>query len=205
MRESRRRVVDVLRVHDGLTVDELAERVGLTRNAVVNHLTALQRDGAVAIAGMRGGKGRPSQLYALTDRADRFFPEAYDELAMLLLDELKRADRDAATRTLRAISRRWKERDVPALAHTGGRDRLQRVTAVLAKRGFMPRLVRRDGSVLLRHYNCPVKRVGSRHPEVCEAVTRWIGALLDAPVRQVACASRGDRFCSYTWTARRSE
>jgi len=62
MRDSRRRVVDLLRLHGSLTIDELAEHMNITRNAVVNHLSLLEREGLVTRSGLRPGKRRPSGI-----------------------------------------------------------------------------------------------------------------------------------------------
>src|SRR5581483_4641755 len=68
------------------TVEELAEALNLTDNAVRAHLTSLERDGLVRQQGVRrGGVGKPAYTYGLTEDAEALFPKAYGELLRQLL------------------------------------------------------------------------------------------------------------------------
>ncbi len=59
------------------TVEELAQALQLTDNAVRAHLATLERDGLVEQQGMRRGGGKPAFVYTLTAEAERLFPKAY--------------------------------------------------------------------------------------------------------------------------------
>jgi predicted ArsR family transcriptional regulator len=62
-----------------MTVDELAEHVGLTPNAVRSQLAALVGDGLVRDAGVRhdGQPGQPARLFAATAEAEAGLSTAY--------------------------------------------------------------------------------------------------------------------------------
>ena len=70
---TRGQVVALLR-RGNRTVEELAQALGLTDNAVRAHLATLERDGLVRQAGLRGGPSKPAYAYALTPAAGRLFP-----------------------------------------------------------------------------------------------------------------------------------
>src|SRR3954471_25066924 len=70
------------------TVEELAQALGLTDNAVRAHLATLERDGLVRQAGLRRGTSKPAYAYGLTPAAERLFPKAYGTLLRMLLDVL---------------------------------------------------------------------------------------------------------------------
>ena len=198
MRDSRRKVIDLLRIHGSLTADEIAGHMHARRNAAVHHLSALEREGLVARVGLRAGARRPSVTYALTETANGLFPQGYDTFAISLLDELKSVDEGLAETVIRKTGRRWIARDLPLLKAAAGQERFKRAIAVMVKHGFMPKLQRTNGTYTLLQYNCPVRRVGSEYPEVCANVTRWVQALLGVRVRQTQCASHGAAFCAYT-------
>src|SRR5689334_6049836 len=84
---TRGRIILLLR-GGSLTVNELAEALGLTDNAVRTHLTALERDGLVRPSGRRPGTRKPTVTYDLTPDAERLFPKVYGPLLRHLLDEL---------------------------------------------------------------------------------------------------------------------
>src|SRR5215204_5645848 len=98
---TRGRVVALLR-RASLTVNELAEALALTDNAVRLHLATLDRDGLVTQAETRRGIGKPSYAYRLTPEAERLFPKPYgpvlDELLRVLAERLGPEELDTALR-----------------------------------------------------------------------------------------------------------
>src|SRR5262249_22997453 len=66
----------------------LAERLGLTAMAVRQHLYTLQREKFVTAEERPADRGRPAKYWRLTRAADRFFPDAYAELKVALLDAM---------------------------------------------------------------------------------------------------------------------
>src|SRR4051812_35034510 len=80
----------------GLTIDELTERLGVTRTAVRQHLATLERDGEVTRAGVRPTGGRPQHVYVLSAAGAERFTRRYswfaDLLVGLLRSELGEAD-----------------------------------------------------------------------------------------------------------------
>jgi predicted ArsR family transcriptional regulator len=71
------------------TVNELAEELGLTDNAVRSHLLSLERDGLVRQCGVQRGTRKPHFAYELTPEAENLFPKAYDALLNQLITILK--------------------------------------------------------------------------------------------------------------------
>lgn len=76
---TRGRVVGLLRGKSGAVTD-LAEKLGLTDNAVRARLLSLERDGLVRQSGVQRGSRKPHFAYELTSEAERLFPKAYDAL-----------------------------------------------------------------------------------------------------------------------------
>src|SRR5205085_4878834 len=81
------RIVSLLR-GAGRTVNELAEALALTDNAVRAQLTALERDGLVRQSGTRPGRRKPNVTYDLTAKAEHLFPKVYGLILRHLLDVL---------------------------------------------------------------------------------------------------------------------
>src|SRR5437870_3636380 len=79
----------------GLTIEELSARLAISRNAVRQHLTSLERDQLVRRGDRKPSGGRPEQLYLLTDQGAELFPRRYSWFAELLIarmvDEAGRA------------------------------------------------------------------------------------------------------------------
>src|SRR5436190_21995630 len=84
---TRGRIVMLLR-RAGHTVDELAQTLNLTDNAVRAPLATLERDGFVPQSGVRRGSGKPAYIYELSPDAEKLFPKAYGPVLRQLLEVL---------------------------------------------------------------------------------------------------------------------
>src|SRR3954447_9245177 len=85
---TRGRIVNLLR-GTTKTVNELAEELELTDNAVRSHLLTLERDGLIRQGGLLRGTRKPHFAYELAPEAENLFPKAYDALLNQLISELK--------------------------------------------------------------------------------------------------------------------
>src|SRR5918999_163514 len=85
---TRGRIIGLLRGKSG-TVNELAEKLELTDNAVRAHLLSLERDGLIRQSGVQRGPRKPHFAYELTAEAEQLFPKAYDALLNQLIATLK--------------------------------------------------------------------------------------------------------------------
>ncbi|MFL5701844.1 MAG: helix-turn-helix transcriptional regulator, partial [Ktedonobacteraceae bacterium] len=85
---TRGRIITLLR-RSSRTVEELAQALDLTDNAVRAHLATLERDGLVRQQGTRRGTGKPAFVYELTPETEQLFPKAYGSVLRELLHVLK--------------------------------------------------------------------------------------------------------------------
>jgi len=102
---TRGQIVSLLRGNTR-TVNELAEELGLTDNAVRSHLLSLERDGLVRQSGVQRGTRKPHFAYELAPEAENLFPKAYDALLNQLITALKgRLSPSALEDVLREVGR----------------------------------------------------------------------------------------------------
>lgn len=197
MQDTRHRIVELLRIRGGQTIEDLARALRLTRTAVVSHLSSLQAEGLVSRGGLRPGRRRPSTLYVATAAADAVFPKAYKEFASAVLDELRREGPETFAHVVSRLGDRWMAQDLPRVEGLGGQARLEMMQRILAERGFLPTLERRLGGYTLREHNCPVMALAAAHPEICTTVHRWLEALAGVRLERVRCMSQGESFSEY--------
>jgi predicted ArsR family transcriptional regulator len=201
MHQTRRHILELLRIRAGQTVGELASALHVTRTAVLSHLAALQADGLARRRGLRRGKRRPSVVYEATESADAAFPKSYEAFAADLLQALRSHGPSALTRALHGVEAAWIARDVPRVQTLRGSARAEMAGKILIERGFLPTLQQNHRDYVLREHNCPVMRLASEHPEVCDSIHRWMEALFGAPMNRVHCMRRGDAFSEYHFHA----
>lgn len=168
---------------EGRTVDELAQALALTDNAVRAHLATLERDGLVRQHGARRGSGKPSFLYELTPEADYLFPKPYGQVLNELLGILdERMGTEALEAMLRAVGQRISARwNMP---EGDRRTRVQAAIDVLNELGGMAELEEQEDAYCIRGYSCPLAALVPGHPAICHLAESLLAELIGAPVRE---------------------
>jgi len=193
---TRGRIVNLLRGRQG-TVNELAEKLELTDNAVRAHLLSLERDGLVRQSGVQRGPRKPHFSYELTPEAEHLFPKAYDVLLNQLITALKgRLSPAALEEVLREVGR-----SLASGQDTDGRPaelevRVQRALDVLTALGGAPSVEREGGHLLIRSTACPLAAAVAEHPEVCGLAETLVAEILGRPVRE-HCDRGGTPKCCF--------
>jgi predicted ArsR family transcriptional regulator len=176
-------VVSLLRAGHA-TVEELAQALGLTDNAVRAHLAALERDGLVAHTGLRRGVGKPAYTYALTPNAEYLYPKAYGTLLRLMLDALEeRLPPEALADLLRDVGQRLAMGQT--LPHGDLRARVAGAVAMLDAMGGLATAEEENGGFVIQGCSCPLAAAVEGHPETCLLAEALLADVIGAPVRQV--------------------
>ena len=132
---TRGRIVSLLREGSG-TVNELAEKLELTDNAVRAHLLTLERDGLIRQSGLQKGPRKPHFSYELTPEAEKLFPKAYDALLNQLITALKgRLPPAALEGVLREVGRSLAANHFSDVSSQDLEARMERVLGVLKALG----------------------------------------------------------------------
>ena len=198
LKSTRERVVDLLR-RSSLTANEIARQLGLTHNAVRDHLAALLREGVVQEAGRQRGVSRPAVVYEIVPDAEAVFSKAYIPFVAHLL---------------RVLRERLPQRELDEIMHLVGRrfaaewprlrgdlpQRVEAVSLLLEDLGALNTVEQVDGGSIIRGYGCLLSAAVHGRPEVCRAMESLLTELLEVPVRE--CCERGERpRCCFEVTA----
>lgn len=172
---TRGRVVAFLRRRPQ-SVDELAEALDLTDNAVRAQLAILERDGVVVSTGVRrdGSVGKPAALYATAPASDTLFSAAYAPTLAALLAEL--GDRMTPAQ-LRAVLHAVGRRLAPANSARTFKARVEHAAAVLAGFGADADLVAIPGGYDIRSYGCPLSQAVNANPHSCRILEQLISEI----------------------------
>lgn len=175
------------RVNKAVTVQQLADELGLHANTVRFHLARLVRAELVHEAQAEAsGPGRPRMVYtAVTAAPGRDSEGGYQLLSEVLTGYLAAAvpsPADAAAEAGAEWGRHLAQRPAPFTRITE-EEAMAQVTGILEKLDFGPE--RADADVLL--HNCPFRTVADRRPQVVCSVHLGImrGALaaMESPIR----------------------
>jgi predicted ArsR family transcriptional regulator len=99
-RSQRMRIIDTLKKTQGLSVNELGERLKLSYMGVKQHCDELERNGYVDTWRRPKPVGRPEMVYRLTPKARTFFPTATNGTTIDILNAANRLYGHAAAEKL---------------------------------------------------------------------------------------------------------
>jgi predicted ArsR family transcriptional regulator len=193
---TRGRIVTLLR-GSTKTVNELAEELELTDNAVRAHLLSLERDGLIKQSGMQRGTRKPHFAYELTAEADNLFPKAYDVLLNQLITVLKGQLAPAALeQVLRKVGRSLAGEQTTAGKSADLESRAGKALVALETIGGAARLETEGGKLFIRSGNCPLATAVAEHPEVCQLAEAFLSEIIGAQVRE-RCDRAGSPQCRF--------
>ena len=182
---------------DGLSVDQLAAHLGITRTAIREHLTGLERDRLIAQGTSRPSTGgRPSRPYVLTGQGHALFPKHYALLAQLLIEDLAERREDNVGETLAAMGRRLATR---MKGEVGGRTLAERgasVARVMSGLGYEAAFSDNE-EPRIDALNCVYHDLAAGNPTICALDLALVGGLADAEVEHRSCMARGDNACTF--------
>ena len=136
-RSTRMEVLELIRRKGSASAEAIASDLGVTPNAIRQHLTNLERDGFVVSHPERRARGRPSLLFSLTERAHSVFPKRYGQLATMVLQEVQELSGPEALDEIfsrvavqaRALNAADGCKAAPAMEVSGGGQAIARVVA----------------------------------------------------------------------------
>ncbi|WP_395675330.1 helix-turn-helix transcriptional regulator [Inquilinus sp.] len=183
---------------DALTVTQLCERVGITRNAVTVQLRQLEAEGLVRRARRleRGGVGKPASLFEAAPGSEDVASGAYQILLPALLTTLRdRLDPDALAEVLEQTGRRLAHEaglSGPADAGTGLRAAMAAADALGASTEAVPQ----PGGIMVRNYSCPIGGAVRADPCACRVMAAFFSEATGRPATE-HCLRDGRLVCQY--------
>jgi predicted ArsR family transcriptional regulator len=189
---SRGRIVTLLR-SGGLTADDIASRLALTRSAIRAQITGMERDGVVRRAGQRPGTTRPSYVFELTPEVDQLLSSAYVPLLTQLIDVFADGLPTLQLETmLREAGRKLADELSQGKRPTGDLgSRVAMVSQMMNEQLGAMTHVEANGGYVIRGVGCPLAALTGKHPGVCQAMESLVAEVVGASVRE--CCDRSAR------------
>lgn len=197
-------ILSMLR-RDALTVTELAERLDVTRNAVIVPLRRLEAEGLIWGVERRDKRvGKPATEYAAVAGREDVASRAYPPFAELLLQTLPDLlSRDQIGDVMQQVGEKMA---VDLRAAGSGREglasfpeRLQAATDFADSVGADTVVETTDGGAVVRSYSCPLGRAVRAEPCVCAVIAAFFADVTGAQVDEQC--DRGEKlFCKFVIT-----
>lgn len=190
----------LLKSKGGLTVVELAAQLNITRNAVRQHVVALENEGLLTHGESRPSGGRPEQLYVLTEAGKELFPRHYSWFAQLVVESLKQ---EAGAEALRARLKDMGARVAGQLRGQQGaldspQQKAAKLAEIMAQLGYdASALPVADNVPVIEADNCVFHHLAMADPDICEFDLALMSSFADAEVEHQECMAKGGNVCRF--------
>ena len=189
----------LLRHKGGLTVDELGTRLQVTRNAIRQHLAALETDGFVSHGESKATGGRPTQLYVLSQKGRELFPRQYSWLAQLMLESVKQESGGVAlSKRLGAMGTKVGNQlraQQPALRTRS--DRVLKLAELMEQLGYNTASTTVLDPTVISADNCVFHDLALKDPEVCQFDLALLATFTESRVVLTECMAKGGHVCRF--------
>ena len=197
-----RTVIDILRLEDGVGIDDLSKALGVTATAVRQRLDRLIEAGLVersTAAAVTRQRGRPAHVFKLTPKGSRSGGDNFRDLALVLWRHLRSAV-DPAVRQgfLRRVGSGLADAYRVGVAAPEVGDRLLEVAEIFQARDISCGVEQRDGLHVLTTYGCPYPDLAEEDRAICAAERLMLQDLVGGAVSLSECRLDGANCCRFT-------
>jgi len=198
MKSTKDRILQTLLRKPRITINEIAEAVGINPISVRHHLTNLQVEGLVKAEEERHGVGRPRLVYSLTEDGMEKFPTRYLRLTTRLLAQMKETmPAPVVSKLFNQIAEDLANEYASQIKGLSMEERLDFVKEMLAQEGFTVEWEKKGSQYQIHEISCPYYQIGVSHPEVCTVDQMLISKMLALPASKVQCILDGGAYCTY--------
>lgn len=182
----------------GLCIDELADKLEISRTAVQQHFIALENAGYIGKSDMTKTAGRPVNRYAITDKGINHFPKQYSWFSELMLTDLLEgvSDQDGEiymTKLGRKLAGQLHQFDGKSII-----DRVPMLVETMNDLGFVVQETHNtEGKRCLQACNCIYHDLAKKHPQICQFDLALIKTTLNESVELKQCMAKGDTMCEF--------
>jgi predicted ArsR family transcriptional regulator len=183
----------------GATVEDLCLALGITHNAVRQHLTALLAAGFVSRGESIASGGRPRACYLLQPAGRELFPRNYALMARGMIEYLYAHSGTAAVQDM--LGAMGAQLGAEAAARIGAAATAEEATRLLAEQldvlGYEARTIPAGDHEEVEAWNCVFHNLAKTHPDVCRFDIAFMSAATGRPVQRTQCMLHGAPACRF--------
>jgi DeoR family transcriptional regulator, suf operon transcriptional repressor len=189
----------LLKNKGGLSIDEVAGNLAISRNAVQQHIDKLVRDGYVKTGMLNKTAGRPVRVFVLTEAGMNSFPKQYAWFSELILANLNHEmGAEALQCYLHNLAASLSQGLLPQFAGKESEERLTEMIRIMNELGFQAGRSKTDGGQpTVEAFNCIYHDLAQKYEQVCEFDRTLISLLLDQPIEHIECMAKGGTACKF--------
>jgi predicted ArsR family transcriptional regulator len=186
---------------EGLTIFELEDLLAISRTAIKQHLSSLEKSSLIKLGGMRKSGGRPTQSYILSNKGEEQFPRQYSWFAQILLETIgAEKDKKGLEKFLDKLGSNIALKYLPNIDQLPTKERLKKVANILSGLGYeaevVPSKIKQETSKI-EISNCIFHQLAASCPEVCSFDKSLLTKLTGQQVELQSCITTGGNVCCF--------
>jgi predicted ArsR family transcriptional regulator len=192
-------LMDSMRRRGAVTIADLVAEMGVTATAVRQRLARLMAGGMIRREAERQARGRPNHRYLLTEKGEQETGTNFDDLAMVLWEEIKAVDDPAVRRgLLKRIADRFVAKYRNAIDGPTLKERMESMARLMGEREVAFEVNCAGELPVLTALSCPYPELAKQDRGVCTMEKLMLSEMLGENVRLSECRLDGASCCTFT-------
>ncbi|WP_118972947.1 helix-turn-helix transcriptional regulator [Taibaiella koreensis] len=193
------KALGILKRKGALLLTQLAKEMSVTNEGARFNLIRLAREGYVVSSEVIAGRGRPKQVWTLTEAGHALFPDAHAETAVKLIEKIKALfGEEGIHAVIASTAQDARLRYKAALDSLPDLEsRVKALTEMRDKEGYMARYEKEGDGYLLIEDHCPICAAAAACQHFCSNEIQIFRDVLQADVRRTEHVLDGGRRCAY--------
>lgn len=195
------KALDIIKREGPRSIQEIAQAMAVTVEGARFHLLKLEKEGLVQSKSESKGRGRPKQIWSLTEKGNNRFPNTHDKLSANLIQLMKEAlGDDAVDKVIDKHQLSLQQRYSAEIdQNTDLENRLAQLVDLRTGDGYMAEYLKKSDHYLFIENHCPICSAASVCQGFCRAEIDTFKSVLgeNVEVERVDHIVKGARRCSY--------
>lgn len=200
-------ILIILKKEDGLSLEELSKKVGISKMAVLKHMQTLENRNIVERRIVKKAVGRPLYRFYLLSDASTAFGNSNDKMLESLIDFLvESGNEDKVVQFLKKKYKKIEQYYRGQLSKRSGEKRVEELARLRYLENYMPELKKngRDKFEMLE-FNCPIYSISRKFGEACALEEKLFENVLEMKVETTHTQINGFGTCRFLIEKNKSE
>lgn len=197
----RERAVELLKTSGPQSLSAIAREFQVTVEGARFQMLKLEKEGVVTSSKTVTGRGRPQQVWSLTNVGQMRFPDAHAALTVKLMEVMKETlGETAVSKVINANGDRGTSRYLEALnGITDLEKRLSAFVSIRTGEGYMAQFIKDDLGFIFIENHCPIGAAAHANPAICHAEFKTLQTVIgdEVPIKRIEYIIEGARRCAY--------
>jgi len=184
----------------GLSIDKIANALGISRTAILQHFSKLQQLNYICEGSLDKTAGRPVRNYCLTERGINFFPKQYSWFSELLLARLKQQmGAEGLSNYMYRLGEQVAQDFLPQMQNKNPIERIEHLLVIMQQLGFESSVQTSvdKPSPRIQARNCIYHDIAQKHQEICQFDLALMSRLLDSEIELEECLAKSGCICQF--------